>query len=72
MMNSKFWSDVKKSLAWLTELRKRAIAEDVDPRAFRLALKYAMRVDDQLAKEHLSKDEDEFLDRLVDMLFDSS
>jgi hypothetical protein len=51
-------------------LRWRAIAENVDPRAFRLALKYAMKVDDQLAKKHLSKDEDELLDKLVNMLFD--
>jgi replication fork clamp-binding protein CrfC len=69
-LSSKFWNDAKKSLAWFTELRWRAIAENVDPRAFRLALKFAMKVDDQLAKKYLSKDEDELLDKLIDMLFD--
>jgi len=50
--------------------RLQAIMLDLDPRATRVALKYALLVDDFLSKEHgLTTEEDKQLDEIAQKLF---
>lgn len=58
---------LKAALMLLRELRYKAVAQELDPRAVRVALKYALLVDDYLSG--CSKEEEKQLTMLAQKLF---
>ena len=61
---------LKAALLLVRDLRAKAIMQNLDPRAVRVALKYALLVDDYLMKEHgLTIAEEQQLEKLAKNLF---
>jgi len=64
---------LKAALLLVREFRAKAVMQDLDPRAVRVALKYALLVDDYLSKEHgLSVAEEQQLEKLAKQLFEQT
>jgi len=63
----RFEEDLKKALILVRDLRAKAL--QLDPRAVRIALKFALMIDDYLAKERITQEEDEQLTRIAENLF---
>jgi hypothetical protein len=66
---SGFEEDLEKALKIFRDARKRAVEENIDGRAFRVALKVVMMIDDLVAIEHISEEEDMELTRIACRLF---
>jgi len=64
-----FEKDLGKALKLIRDLRLQAIAEDIDPRALRVALKVAIMIDDMNAMQFLTKDEEAELNQLATAIF---
>jgi hypothetical protein len=61
---------LKAALLLLREFRYKAVAQKIDPRAVRVALKYGLLVDDYLSVQHgLSREEEKRLIILAKKLF---
>lgn len=61
---------LKVALLLVREFRYKAVIQMLDPRAVRVALKYALLVDDYLSVEHgISKEEEKQLTILAQKLF---
>jgi hypothetical protein len=63
----RFEEDLKKALILVRDLRAEAL--HLDARAVRVALKFALMIDDYLAKERITQEEDEQLTRIAENLF---
>jgi len=61
--------DLKKALVLVKELRIKALALHLDPRAVRIALKFALMLDDYYSAREISPEEDEQLTRIAEDLF---
>jgi hypothetical protein len=68
-MSSSFEDELERALMLIRDLRLRAVLENIDARALRVALKLALMVDDYLAREKLSREEDAELTRIAEELF---
>jgi hypothetical protein len=68
-MSSSFEDELERALMLIRDLRLRAVLENIDARALRVALKFALMVDDYLAREKLSREEDAELTRIAEELF---
>jgi len=63
-------ANLKAALLLVRDLRLEAYVQKLDPRAVRVALKYALIVDDYLTKQHgLTADEDMNLTKIAQDLF---
>ena len=62
---SEFEEHLEKALNLFRDIRKRALEEGIDARAFRVALKIAVMIDDMVAMRFISKDEEKELDQLA-------
>lgn len=61
---------VMAALLLIRELRWKAVMHDLDPRALRVALKYALMIDTELMRKHgLTEEEDEKLTAIAEDLF---
>lgn len=71
---SNLWElHLKAALLLVRDLRAKAVMQGLDPRAVRVALKYALMVDDYLAKEKgLTPPEEQELNRITKKLFDQT
>jgi len=66
----RFEADLKEALLLVRDLRLKAL--HLDARAVRVALKFALMVDDYFASQQLTKEEDEELTRMAKELFEKS
>ena len=64
-----FNQDVGKALRAIRELRLRANRENWDPRALRLALKFAMKVDDYFAARKMRPEDEKAVEFLAEHYF---
>jgi len=70
---SKFEEDVTQAFLIIRELRIRSISQGIDPRATRVALKYALLVDTYLCKQQgLTAEEDQQIDDMALDLFNKT
>jgi len=61
---------LKSALLLVRDLRAKAFKQGLDPRAVRVALKYALMIDDYVAKEKgLTQAEEQQLEKLAQELF---
>lgn len=59
-----------KALMLVRELRLKAVQQDLDTRAVRVALKYALLIDDELSREHgIRKEEERKINLVAQDLF---
>jgi len=64
---------LKAALLLVRDLRAKAVMQDLDPRAVRVALKYALLVDDYISKQHgLSPAEEQQIEKLAKKLFNET
>ena len=64
---------LKAALLLVRDLRAKSVMQDLDPRAVRVALKYALLVDDYISKQHgLSPTEEQQIEKLANKLFDET
>ena len=68
-MLSGFEDDLERALNLVRDLRLRAVVEGVDARALRVALKVALLIDDYIARQRISREEDAELTRIAEELF---
>lgn len=69
--SEELWEEhLKAALLLVRDFRAKALAADLDPRAVRVALKYALLVDDKFMKDHLSLEEEQKITQIAQMLFD--
>lgn len=61
-------NDLKKALLLVRELRRQALIQNVDPVAMRIALKFALKVDDLCAQQRLTEAEEKAIEIYVDKL----
>jgi hypothetical protein len=61
---------LKAALLLVKEFRFKCVQQDLDPRAVRIALKYALKIDDYLAKQHgLTQEEEQKINEIAEKLF---
>jgi len=65
-------SEIAKALYIIKQARASSIINNVDPRAFRIALKFGLLVDDHFSKIRLTPKEDAELDIKAQILFQKS
>jgi len=66
-MEKRFREDLKKALVLVKDLRVKAL--HLDPRAVRVALKFALMLDDYYSAREISPEEDERLTKIAEDLF---
>lgn len=64
-----FEEDLRMALMLVRDLREKYLRWGKDARALRVALKFALKVDDFFAKDHITEEEDKGLDELAERLF---
>jgi hypothetical protein len=64
-MSSEFEEHLEKALTLFKNIRKRAVEEGIDPKAFRVALKAIVMIDDMVAMQFISEDEERELNQLA-------
>jgi len=57
--------DVKEALKLVRDLRLKSIYKSIHPVAMRIALKFALMVDDEIAKQRLTAEQEEAIDKMV-------
>lgn len=62
--------DVKRALLLVRDLRAKAVVGNIHPVAFRIALKYALKVDDVLSKQILNAEQEKAIDVYVGRLLE--
>ena len=73
MNDEEVWeTHLKAALLLVQEFRYKAVIQMLDPRAVRVALKYALLVDDFISKHGLSTDEDKRLTLLARKLLNAT
>jgi hypothetical protein len=60
---------LKAALLLVKEFRFKCVQQKLDPRAVRVALKYALKIDDYLAKQHLTQEEEQKINEIAEKLF---
>jgi len=68
----KFNQDVEKALKALRDLRLRAYRENWDPRALRLALKYASKIDDYFAARNNTPQDEKNIEFLAQHYYEET
>lgn len=69
-MSSEWEEHLRRALLLVRNLRLHAVAQRLDARAVRVALKYVLMVDDELSRLHgLTEGEDEQLTEIAKKLF---
>jgi len=68
---SKTWeNELLAAVTLIRDFRLKVVIQDIDPRAARVALKWALMIDDYLAKKHgLTEEEDQKLTEIAEKLF---
>ena len=61
--------NLKAALLLVRNLRLQAVMQGINPKAVRVALKFALIVDDYLSRERLTREEDENLTEIAKDLF---
>ena len=64
--------DIMRALFLVKNLRLIGIRSNINPRAMRIALKYALLVDDHFAKQRVTPAEDKKLDAIARRLFEKA
>ena len=64
--------DIKRALILVRDLRLKGMRSNINPKAIRIALKYALLVDDHFAKQRLKLSEEKELDERAKRLFQES
>ncbi len=70
---SKFDMDLKVAMSLIRDFRLTVVRMQLDPRASRVALKFALKTDDYSSqKARLSQEEDKLLENLAQRLFEKA
>jgi len=74
MSDQDVWEmQLKAALMLVQEFRFKVMTQKIDPRASRVALKFALKVDDHTSKQHgLTAEEDKALDELAQKMFEQT
>lgn len=68
--DEELWEEhLKAALTLFRDIRAQALAMGLDPKAFRVALKYAMLSDNHFMKPHLTTDEEDKIEEYAQVLF---
>jgi len=66
----KYENDLKKALSLFRDVRRKAVIENINPIAMRVALKFAQITDDYFAKQRLSPEEEAWIEQEAKRLFE--